>query len=140
MSDFALDITRYVEAANGQIDLVVRKICLELFSRVIMMSPVATGRFRGNWQVGIGAIPTGTLALNDKTGTATISKVDAKVAGVKAGDIVYLANNLPYARRLEYGYSKQAPNGMVRTALRMFSGVIAVSPGTSWTMQNLRRR
>lgn len=30
------------------------------------------------------------------------------------GDVVYLTNSLPYAQRLEHGWSKQAPRGMVR--------------------------
>lgn len=35
------------------------------------------------------------------------------------GRAVFLANNLPYARRVEYGWSrKQAPQGMVRITFR----------------------
>jgi hypothetical protein len=102
---FALNISKWVEAAKGDLDLVVQKISLDLFSRVILRSPVDTGRFRANWQIGIGNIPDGVLELDDKTGQATISTGAARVAGIKAGDVVYLVNSLPYSLRLEFGFT-----------------------------------
>lgn len=121
---FEIDIARFVAKAKGNVDLVVRKISLDIFKRVIIKSPVDTGRFRGNWQVQIGSIPAGTLELEDKSGTATVAKVTAETLGLKAGEIIYLVNNLPYARRLEYGYSKQAPSGMVRITLQEFPQIV----------------
>ena len=124
LGSFELDIARFVEKAKGNIDLVVRKISLDLFSRVIEKSPVLTGRFRANWQVAIGSIPEGTLDLTDPSGAATISRVQAVTLGLKAGDIVTLVNNLPYARPLEYGHSKQAPAGMVRLSVSEYPQVV----------------
>lgn len=121
---FVLDIQRFVDKANGNLDLVVRKVALDLFKRVIMKSPVDTGRFRGNWQVAIGGIPAGTLALNDKAGTATIAKVTAATMGLRAGQVITLVNNLAYANALEYGHSKQAPNGMVRLTVTEYGAVV----------------
>jgi len=121
---FDLDIARFVAKANGNIDLVVRKIALDLFKRVIMKSPVDTGRFKGNWQVAIGAIPAGTLEVNDKDGSATIAKVTAETLGLKAGEVIYLVNNLEYARSLEFGHSKQAPAGMVRISVLEYGAVV----------------
>ncbi len=125
LGNFELDIQRFVDKANGNIDLVFRKISLELFKRVILKSPVLTGRFRANWQVAIGSIPSGTLELNDKTGTATISKVQATAMQVKAGQVITLCNNLAYALPLEFGHSKQAPNGMVRLTVLEFGAVVS---------------
>ena len=114
---------QWVTKTERKLDLAVRKIALELFSRVILRSPVDTGRFRGNWQVAVGSVPSGTLELDDKTGTATVAKVDAVAAGVGAGDIIYLVNNLPYAQRLEDGYSGQAPAGMVGLTVQEFQQI-----------------
>lgn len=121
---FELDIQRFVDKAKGNVDLVIRKIALDMFKRVIMKSPVDTGRFKGNWQVAIGSMPAGTLEIDDKTGAATISKVTAATLGLSAGQTIYLVNNLAYARRLEYGHSKQAPSGMVRITVQEFPGVV----------------
>jgi hypothetical protein len=124
---FELDIARFVAKANGNLDLVVRKVALDLFSRVIQKSPVDTGRFKGNWQVAIGAIPAGVLELYDKDGTATIARVTAEILNLKAGDVIYLINNLSYSRSLEYGHSKQAPSGMVRTTVQEYGAVVTQS-------------
>ena len=109
--------------------MVVRKIALDMFRRVIIKSPVDTGRFKSNWQVAIGSIPFGTLELNDKTGAATIAQVTAATLGLKAGDVIYLVNNLAYARALEYGHSKQAPAGMVRVTIAEYNAVANKAAG-----------
>lgn len=127
LGSFELDIARFVAKAKGNVDLVVRKVALDMFSRVIQKSPVDTGRFKGNWQVAIRAIPSGILEIDDKSGTATMSNVAAKVLALKAGDTIYLVNNLPYARGLEYGHSKQAPSGMVRLTVQEFGAVVTKS-------------
>ena len=119
-----MDIARFVAKAKGNVDLVIRRVALDIFHRVIVKSPVDTGRFKGNWQVAIGSIPAGTVEIDDKDGTATISKVDAETLKLKAGETIYLVNNLEYARPLEYGHSRQAPSGMVRTTLSEFPQVV----------------
>jgi hypothetical protein len=75
--------------------------------------------------VAIGSIPAGTLEVEDLSGTATISRVTAETLNLRAGEIIYLVNNLAYAMRLEYGWSKQAPGGMVRTTLLEFGAVVS---------------
>ena len=105
-------------------DLAVRKIALQMFSKVIIRSPVDTGRFRANWMVGVGTIPSGTIELNNMSGTATIGAAQAKALGAKAGDTITLINNLPYAQRLEDGWSNQAPGGMVGLTVQEFQSVV----------------
>ena len=135
VGSFADQVARFEKDALRKMNLAVRKISLEIFSRVILKSPVDTGRFRGNWQVAIGSVPSGTLELDDKTGTATVSKADLKLVGAKAGDTIYLANNLPYAVRLEEGgyndgpktvggFSRQAPAGMVALTVQEFAAIV----------------
>lgn len=107
----------------------VRKIALDMFSRVIEKSPVDTGCFKSNWQVSIGSIPSGTITPErDKKGyydfEPAVTAVMAKTLETKAGDVVYLINNISYSRRLEYGWSKQAPAGMVRLTIVEFQGIV----------------
>lgn len=124
LGTFQLDIARFVAKAKGNVDLVVRKVALDLFKRVILKSPVDTGRFRGNWQVAIGSIPAGVLEIEDKSGTATIARVTAETLNLRAGQTITLVNNLAYARALEYGWSKQAPAGMVRLTVQEYGAVV----------------
>jgi hypothetical protein len=69
-------------------------------------------------------VPSGTLDLDDKIGKATVAKSEAVTMGVKAGDTITLVNNLPYAQRLENGWSGQAPNGMVSLTAQEFQQVV----------------
>ena len=124
VGSFADQVKRHEVDTLRKMDIALRKISLEVFARVIMKSPVDIGRFRGNWQVAIGSAPNGTLEIDDKTGTATISKADAALIGANAGDVIYLANNMPYATRLEEGYSQKAPQGMVALTVQEFSDIV----------------
>ncbi|MEJ8571229.1 HK97 gp10 family phage protein [Microbaculum marinum] len=121
---FSLDVSRWVDGTEARMDLVVRKICLDLFTRVILRSPVDTGRFRGNWQISIGDVPDGVLDLTDPSGSATISRTTAEAIGVRAGEEVFFVNNLPYGPALERGHSRQAPAGMVGVTLVEFQQVV----------------
>ncbi len=123
MSAFIQAIRRFVTKTEGKIEDAARKIVIDAFSEVILRSPVDTGRFRGNWQVAIGAVPDGALDLTDPGGAATVSTATAAAMGLKAGDVIYLANNLPYAMRLEFGHSSQAPGGMVRLTATRFQAI-----------------
>lgn len=114
---FSKQVEAFVKAAEGRANEVVRKAALGILANVVTASPVDTGRFRGNWQVGIGDRPAGTLDSEDKEGSGTVSREGAKLEGVAVGETIYITNNLPYARRLEFGWSAQAPKGMVRTTL-----------------------
>ena len=125
MAGFANQMKAWERKTERKMDLAVRKIALKIFAQIVLKSPVDSGRFRGNWQLAIGSVPEGTLELDDKTGTATIAKGAATVMGINAGDTIYFANNLPYARRLEEGYSQQAPNGMVALTIQEFQSVVS---------------
>jgi hypothetical protein len=105
-------------------DLAIRKIALELFKRVIYKTPVDKGRARANWQVSIGAPADGAVEIDDKNGSATMSRAVADSRGFKAGDTIFLTNNLPYIMRLEEGSSQQAPAGMVALTVQEFATIV----------------
>ena len=72
------------------------------------------GRFRGNWQLGVGTVPAGVVARIDPDGFETVTAAIAEIPADAAGLVYTYVNNLPYARRLEEGHSAQSPpNGMV---------------------------
>jgi hypothetical protein len=104
----------------------IRATILELSTAIIKDTPAKTGRARGNWQASIGRGATGEVSVESKrTGEAkAILSVNQK-ASVAVGDLYYLTNNVPYIERLEYGWSKQAPGGMVRKNLQNFNRLLA---------------
>lgn len=117
---FALDLKKFAEKAGANAEQVVRRATLEVARGVVMRTPVDTGRARSNWQFGDGEVPSGTLDETDPQGSATLTKLSAAIMQSRVGGVTYVANNLPYALRLEYGWSQQAPSGMVRNTLAEF--------------------
>lgn len=96
---------------------VVRGTLLGLTSRIVKRSPVDTGRFRNNWQASTGTPATGQVQGTDKTGNKAVDAARTQVNKLEMGQDFYLSNNLPYAHRLEFGWSKQAPSGMLRLSI-----------------------
>lgn len=90
-----------------------KRIGMAALDRIVMRSPVDTGRFRGNWNVSIGRRDLTVTPNLDKSGRETMAKGQAIIEGLQDIQVVYLTNNLPYAGRLEDGWSMQAPTGMV---------------------------
>lgn len=129
---FEADLRRFARNAGDKGDALTRKLCLEVTKRVVMRTPVDTGRLRANWQATLNIPAAGEITLTDPSGTSTISKASA-VAQRAPGNVFWLVNNLPYAQVAEYGlwgtgdgatnkttrdgYSVQAPYGMVRVTL-----------------------
>jgi hypothetical protein len=108
----------WVNKATHMTDRQVQYICMSLMRDVVDGTPVDTGRARGNWQASTGSPITATLQAEDKNGRATINK-GRPAAKDAAGNVFYLTNNLPYIYRLEFeGWSNQAPQGWVRTAVQ----------------------
>lgn len=93
-----------------------------MFTSVIKKTPIKTGRARGNWSASIGEYSHSfNFEMSDKTGATTTSKAVSVANQSEAGNVTYLVNNLPYIRPLEYGSSKQAPQGMVRLTVEEYS-------------------
>lgn len=86
-------------------------------SAVIDDTPVDTGALRGGWQI---VKSQGELSQNtplDPTGSMTKELLIKKIRylPIHLDWDIYFGNGKPYASRIEYeGYSKQAPNGMLR--------------------------
>ena len=130
---FAADCEKFRRKSfKGRMNVVVRKVSLDLFKKVVQRTPVDTGRARGNWMVGINHIPIGSSFGEGNP----IGRIVSDILKAQAGDNVALANTLPYIGTLEYGgfpnppkkglgkssggYSNQAPNGMVRVTVEEY--------------------
>lgn len=115
---FAADLNKLCKRAGDKAEMVVRKTALELQSGMIERSPVDTGRFKSNWTCGVGAVNTDTSAAPR---TDAEGRTRTVLEGWKPGQTIFLTNSLPYARRLENGWSKQSPNGMVRLTVQAYA-------------------
>lgn len=116
---FSLDMNTFVKKAGGNADKVVRKTAIGLFSAVMRSTPVDSGRARGAWMFSINKF-SDTTPINIRSDSEVENEIIMGTASYKAGDTLTLSNNVNYAERLEYGWSKQAPQGMVRLNILKF--------------------
>lgn len=114
---FADDLAKYCQAAGDKVDQLVRDTAIGLQASMMTKSPVDTGRFKSNWQCGLGGMNPDTTA---PAGSDALGRTEVVLQGYKPGQTIWLTNNLPYARRLENGWSQQAPSGMVRLTVQDF--------------------
>lgn len=95
---------RLADEIEQEVDRKYRAFWLVLFNNVNILSPILTGRYRSSHCMSIGqpsASITGTGFVSPPSGLPTMS----------------IANNLPYAERLENGWSSQSPTGVYQNAL-----------------------
>ena len=130
---FSGAINDFSKIVDKALDDFAREITTEIAGSVIDLSPVDSSRFVKNWQHGTNAQPIGEVeeARNLPKGqsihamqAAAKLNMAAKLQNVKFGGIEYIVNNVPYAERLEFGYSGQAPSGMVRVTFSKLNKLV----------------
>lgn len=113
---------------NKMVDKTMRAVALNTFNGIRRKTPVDTGTARANWNASIGKPDKATFtipdALPDDSAIATYDRQQevqnrqtVRKWNARTGESAWITNALPYIMRLEYGYSDQTPEGMVRTTL-----------------------
>ena len=134
---FALDVSKMVANVTEETLRVVRGTIYGVSSRGIKGTPVAApetwkkpvkgyigGTLRGAWNASIGSIDSTKNQSKDTSGAATIANMSAVVNGLEIGQTFFMTNPQPYAYAVEYGWSNQAPAGMLRIAIADTQAVI----------------
>lgn len=135
---FIVDVSKWSDKAKANTDKVVRKVVIDCNASIVQKNPVGDakywkipapvgyvgGRSRANWQYGNNVLPHGAIDQVDASGAATIAKMTAAVSASPAAAVHYFSNSLDYINRLEDGYSRQAPNGMVRITVEEFQQAV----------------
>ena len=93
----------------------IRSIGLIADQRIVQASPFRDGLFKNNWLMSIGSPSTETLEDGDISGSKAIERARAVVMSYPLDSLpdLWLVNNLPYAARLNDGWSEQAPSKFV---------------------------
>jgi hypothetical protein len=98
---------------RDRVGKVLAAVSLDMWGRITRKNPVDTGRSRAAWNLAINKIDRTVPA----EGAKQYPKPTPALGRIGYGDTVYVTNALPYVPRLETGWSKQAPNGMVRVSV-----------------------
>lgn len=137
MADFMDTINEWIEQTENRIDDVLQTIAIKVGESVVRLSPIDTGRFRGNWQMSIDSTATSSLLRYDLNGQPTINAIASVANSFTAGQVAYIQNHVLYGTDLEYGnyngptakvtdegFSRQAPHGMVRVTEAQFLNIV----------------
>ncbi len=95
--------------------LAVRRAALAADRTVVDVTPLDTGRAKGNWIVSVGNPDHSTFEEGQANAASAIAQGKSVIEGWTKGTI-FISNSLPYIGKLEDGWSQQAPDGMVTRA------------------------
>jgi hypothetical protein len=130
---FKLDLSKAVENIKEDAEKTIRGTLIGISTRIIKRTPVGNpalwkskppegyvgGSLRGAWQASVGApdlTPTNRKEKSENGG-ATAVEASAVANNIALGQTFFLTNNLPYATRVEFGWSSQRPMGMLRVSI-----------------------
>jgi len=120
---FSSQIEAYRRVLENDLKNKNTKICTEMATDIIKRTPIDTGQARGNWVAGVRmtqaiTIPDLSTTTNRREGEAIQS---ARMhAEDSLGKVFTYTNSLPYIIPLEFGWSRQAPNGMLRVSFHNY--------------------
>lgn len=121
MADYWKQIKKKQVDLDKHLNKTVRLTALAVYGQVVKLTPVDTGRARGNWWVGLNVVPSTAFPAETKAEGASLQRAalaDAQqqIDAYKNDHILYVSNNLPYIRKLNEGSSMQAPANFVESA------------------------
>lgn len=107
-------INKWIEETEVRTEDILQTATYLVGKEVVTLSPVDTGLFKGNWQLTVGMPTDHSLIRYDEEGTMVLADMARNVRTFTPGQIAYIQNTVEYGYDLEYGSSRQAPDGMVR--------------------------
>jgi len=138
---FADDINKFAKKAVNNSNVVIRRTLIDIGQRVITRTPVGDAKYwqspppagyvgghaRFNWMYskgtrviqefdGVDTSPGGSRTINNMVNNIPVEPGD---------NVHFIQNSVPYIERLEDGYSRQAPNGMVAITVAEFQGIVS---------------
>lgn len=118
LNSFSKRIKTIAQGIERNVDKQVIKTAILASQAVITATPVDTGRARSNWLASAGTSINEPIDREERGANTTLSENNAAISSRKSGQNVYISNNLPYIKRLNEGYSQQAPAMFVEKAVQ----------------------
>lgn len=145
LEEFKLDLGEFLSKQVPEAHLALqKKIALDLLRKIVLRTPVGNpdlwknkrapkgyvgGRARAAWQVSLDVEPGDAAPVKlspDASGNSSITDGTVAILGLdKPYGVIWIFNNLPYIVRLENGWSRQAPSGMVQLSVQEMQSSIS---------------
>ena len=130
MAKGLLDLAASLEKKAKSIDEATSKLAVDTALTIVgdlaFKTPVDTSQALSNWIVTLETPSSDKIkphfpgeggSTQKASAAETTNQARKMLAGKKPGQRIFITNNLPYIRRLNDGYSKQAPAGFVERAV-----------------------
>lgn len=124
--DLAERLEKKAKAIDEAASQTAADTALAIVGDLAYKTPVDTSQALSNWQVTLQNPASGKISPHfpglqgstyRQSAAETINIAKAVLKNKKPGQAIYITNNLPYIRRLNDGYSGQAPAGFVERAV-----------------------
>lgn len=104
----------FADMLEKELDKVYRGFAITCLRNIVARSPVDSGRYRGSHILTISNPSYQVGQFEDKTGGQTLQAGISTLNGVPVGQFppIFIQTNLPYAIRIENGWSQQAAQGV----------------------------
>ena len=136
---FSKSVKNFIDKTNKRLNYIFKDTCEVMSKKIAEKTPVKTGRCLGSWTPSINNIHAiyhpGYSFKNEqdrwinkaKALRAVTFRIEGVCNNLQIGNVYYFTNPRDYSVKLEYGYSKQAPSGMVRITLLEWDRILKES-------------
>lgn len=126
-TNFTSTVNDWVRQTEQRLTAVFRESAQTVILDMQARTPVDTGFAAASVLVSTSAMPS---IDPNKTGAEggkyapDVQEISLAIAGAEIGQTIFAGYTASYAGGLEYGHSKQAPNGMVRLAAQNWPAIV----------------
>jgi hypothetical protein len=126
--DFAASVDAWAKESSDRLERIWKAASQQLGSIANNAVPVDTGFARASFQSSTEAMPLINRSATNKGGNpavANLGEISATIASATLGGTIYLGWTAAYILPLEYGHSKQAPQGFARIAAMQWPSIVS---------------
>lgn len=117
-------IREFIKAFDAEKNFIMQESTKRVSNSIVRLNPVDEGESVADWDAAIGQWPADTKPPHDPKKAKTRKRLQDSFKNVVFGQAVFFENTDPVAARLEFGYSKQAPQGITRLTARKWRGFV----------------
>lgn len=123
--NFNAHVKDFMRGSSLGTDVILRKFAFDLIKRIVVKTPVDTGRARAGWYPaleGLGGIAPRTMPKRYASHASEWEgyqkgSIEFNLGQSQTYKWIEMVNGVDYIIYLEYGWSKQAPAGMCRISM-----------------------
>lgn len=112
---FSTSIKNFRRKSMDRFVRIKRSASFELFSAVVVTTPVDKGVLINNWYLTVNSPSNETRTNESTSGANSLAQGTGELPKFDIANDIWMTNNLPYAYPIEFdGHSAKARRGMVR--------------------------